>query len=119
MIQFEKLGMILSPKDKLHAKFNTGAHYDGNVVHLLYRWAELPGPASGIALKYVQNFLAYASMTPEGKLLREALGGRIKKSECEMAVMFVADRIAHNLDAENGIKALTERGIDVVCDRDY
>ena len=71
MINFEKLGTILTPKDKLHAKFNTGAHFDGEVVHLLYRWAELPGPASGIALKYVQNFLAYAAMTPEGKLLRD------------------------------------------------
>ncbi len=56
---------------------------------------------------------------PSGKLLREALGGKIKKSECEMALMFVADRIAHNRDAENGIEALLNRGITVICDRYY
>ena len=32
-----------------------------------------------------------------GLRLREALSGKIKKSECEMAVMFVADRIEHNI----------------------
>ena len=57
--------------------------------------------------------------SPEGKLLREALGGRIKKSECEMAVMFVADRIAHNINAESGIKALVDAGAYVICDRYY
>lgn len=56
---------------------------------------------------------------PSGKLLREALGGKIKKSECEMALMFVEDRIAHNRDTENGIEALLNRGITVICDRYY
>ena len=56
---------------------------------------------------------------PTGKALREALGGRVKKSECEMAVMFVADRIAHNITAEEGIEALLEAGVDVICDRYY
>ena len=56
---------------------------------------------------------------PTGKALREALSGRVKKSECEMAVMFVADRIAHNITAEEGIEALLEAGVDVICDRYY
>lgn len=56
---------------------------------------------------------------PTGKALREALGGRVKKSECEMAVMFVQDRIAHNITAEAGIEALLEAGVDVICDRYY
>ena len=56
---------------------------------------------------------------PEGKLLREALGGRIRKSECEMAVMFVADRIAHNIDEVSGINALVDAGAYVICDRYY
>ena len=55
---------------------------------------------------------------PCGKALREALSGRVKKSECEMAVMFVLDRIAHNV-TENGIAHLLEQGMCVICDRYY
>ncbi|MBO7310690.1 MAG: dTMP kinase [Clostridia bacterium] len=56
---------------------------------------------------------------PSGKLLRQALGGEIKRRECEMALMFVEDRIAHNKHPENGIDALVEAGITVICDRYY
>ena len=56
---------------------------------------------------------------PSGKALREALSGRVKKSECEMAAMFVMDRIAHNIDDEIGIQNLVARGVDVICDRYY
>ena len=56
---------------------------------------------------------------PSGRALREALSGKVKKSECEMAALFVEDRIAHNNDAENGIRALLSRGVDVICDRYY
>ena len=65
------------------------------------------------------NITAEPTTLPSGKALREALGGRVKKSECEMAVMFVADRIAHNITAEEGIEALLEAGVDVICDRYY
>ena len=54
-----------------------------------------------------------------GKAIRRALSGEDKKSECEMAAMFVLDRIAHNINSEIGIRALTERGIDVISDRYY
>lgn len=54
-----------------------------------------------------------------GKAIRRALSGEEKKSECEMAAMFVLDRIAHNINSEIGIRALTERGIDVISDRYY
>lgn len=56
---------------------------------------------------------------PSGKAIRRALSGEDKKSECEMAVMFTLDRIAHNIEEENGIKALTEKGFDVISDRYY
>ena len=56
---------------------------------------------------------------PTGKAIRRALSGEEKKSECEMAAMFVLDRIAHNINSETGIRALTERGIDVISDRYY
>ena len=56
---------------------------------------------------------------PCGKALREALSGRVAKTECEMAAMFVLDRIAHNTDGEKGIGALSDAGFDVISDRYY
>ena len=56
---------------------------------------------------------------PTGRALRDALGGRVSKSECEMAVLFVQDRIAHNIQPTDGIVALLESGVDVICDRYY
>ena len=56
---------------------------------------------------------------PSGKALREALGGKVKKSEWDMALMFVSDRIAHNLDGESGIKKKLDEGYYVICDRYY
>lgn len=55
---------------------------------------------------------------PSGKLLRQALSGKIRKSECEMALLFVTDRIAHNI-TEGGIVSLLESGVTVICDRYY
>ena len=56
---------------------------------------------------------------PSGKELRAALSGRVKKSECEMAALFVLDRIAHNNDGENGIRTFVDNGAYVICDRYY
>ena len=50
-----------------------------------------------------------------GRLLRRALSGAEKRSECEMAVMFVLDRIAHNAEIEEKIND----GVCVLCDRYY
>ena len=75
--------------------------------------------------KNLQNMGREVSLSAEptalesGKAIRRALSGAEKKSECQMAAMFVLDRIAHNIDAENGIEALTSRGIDVISDRYY
>ena len=55
---------------------------------------------------------------PSGKLLRQALSGKLPKSECEMAVLFVTDRIAHNI-SEGGIRSLLDAGVTVICDRYY
>ncbi len=56
---------------------------------------------------------------PSGKELRRVLGGEIKKSDCEIATLFTLDRIAHNVDAENGIEAHLKAGHTVLCDRYY
>ena len=54
-----------------------------------------------------------------GRALRAALSGKVKKTECEMATMFVLDRIAHNKNAEDGISALIDGDYDVISDRYY
>ena len=56
---------------------------------------------------------------PSGVALREALSGRVSKTECEMATMFVLDRIAHNVNGTDGLATLLENGVDVICDRYY
>lgn len=56
---------------------------------------------------------------PTGIALREALGGKVKKTECEMAAMFVLDRIAHNMHPTEGIRAILDDGQDIICDRYY
>lgn len=56
---------------------------------------------------------------PSGIALREALGGKVKKSECEMATMFVLDRIAHNIHPTDGLRAKLAAGVDIICDRYY
>ena len=56
---------------------------------------------------------------PSGKALREVLGGKIKKSDCEISLMFTLDRIAHNIDKNCGIERLLSEGACVICDRYY
>lgn len=56
---------------------------------------------------------------PSGIALREALSGKVKKSECEMAAMFVLDRIAHNIHPTEGLRAKLAEGVDIICDRYY
>ena len=53
-----------------------------------------------------------------GGLLRDALGGISNRTACEMAALFVLDRIFHNVNP-GGINAMLEKGIDVICDRYY
>ena len=53
-----------------------------------------------------------------GGLLRDALAGIHKRTACEMAALFVLDRIFHNV-GPNGIEAMLSEGYDVICDRYY
>ena len=53
-----------------------------------------------------------------GKMLRRALSGAIPSTPCELAALFVLDRIRHNV-APGGIEALLAAGEDVICDRYY
>ena len=54
-----------------------------------------------------------------GGLLRDALGGVSNRTACEMAALFVLDRIFHNVNPVSGIEKMLSDGIDVICDRYY
>ena len=54
-----------------------------------------------------------------GGLLRDALSGATRRTICEMAAMFVFDRINHNVNPVNGIQKMLAEGFDVICDRYY
>ena len=54
-----------------------------------------------------------------GGHLRDALSGVTRRTICEMAAMFVFDRINHNVNPVNGIQKMLADGFDVICDRYY
>lgn len=56
---------------------------------------------------------------PTGKLLRQALGGNGNTDPAYLAGLFLADRVAHNTDPEQGIGLLLDQGINVISDRYY
>ena len=68
---------------------------------------------------YKVTLTAEPTELPTGRALRQALGGGVKLSECQMATLFVEDRIAHNIEPEAGIQAIVDRGEIVICDRYY
>lgn len=61
---------------------------------------------------------AEPTATDTGKMLREALSGRVERSAFEMAALFTLDRIAHNV-GKGGIKEMLDAGQDVLSDRYY
>lgn len=52
-----------------------------------------------------------------GKLLRRFLSGEVKADERTVAALFMADRMEHLLNADNGILQKIHSGITVICDR--
>ena len=54
-----------------------------------------------------------------GGMVRDGLGGEHPRTTEELAAMFLADRVAHNVSPKSGIKQYLEIGTDVVCDRYY
>ncbi|MBQ9940453.1 MAG: dTMP kinase [Clostridia bacterium] len=57
--------------------------------------------------------------TAMGGLIRDALSGASPKSSCELAAMFLSDRISHNISPIYGIQRLINDGTYVICDRYY
>lgn len=70
-----------------------------------------------------RNHTVYQTAEPTvstvGGLIRDILGGFRKSTAQELSALFLADRIFHNINLQNGIQQYIDRGIDVVCDRYY
>ena len=62
---------------------------------------------------------AEPTVSHTGGAIRDALGGIVGKTACEMAAMFVLDRIFHNVNKAWGIEKMLSDGYDVLCDRYY
>ena len=54
-----------------------------------------------------------------GGLIRDALSGFTPRTGTEIAALFKADRVAHNVNPVNGINVMLAQGRDVICDRYY
>lgn len=54
-----------------------------------------------------------------GGLIRDALSGASPKGPYELAAMFLADRITHNVSPIYGIQKMLNEGTYVICDRYY
>lgn len=65
------------------------------------------------------HLTAEPTVSTTGGMLRDALGGVTAKTACELAAMFVLDRIFHNVNPVSGINKMLEQGYDVICDRYY
>lgn len=79
----------------------------------------------GKLCEYLESIGRKAYVTSEptisltGGMLRDALSGVSKRTSCEMAAMFVLDRIFHNVNNKWGIEKMLGEGYDVLCDRYY
>lgn len=54
-----------------------------------------------------------------GRLIRRILKGEVKTPNQAIAALFVADRLDHLLNEENGLKKIVDSGTSVICDRYY
>lgn len=54
-----------------------------------------------------------------GKMIRRAISGQGSYSSSVLAALFLADRIHHNLEPENGIQSTLSKGLSMISDRYY
>lgn len=54
-----------------------------------------------------------------GKICRQILSGNKKCTKSELALLFTADRIDHNVNEKDGINMHINNGDTVICDRYY
>lgn len=75
--------------------------------------------------EYMQSYGRNVYITREpsdlniGRMIRKYLTGELKADNRVIAALFVADRLEHILDAENGLLKIKESGSDIITDRYY
>ena len=62
---------------------------------------------------------AEPTFSTSGGIIRDALSGAVPRSTCELAALFVWDRINHNINKANGINKMLKDGYTVISDRYY
>lgn len=62
---------------------------------------------------------AEPTQSSTGGIVRDALGGLMPRTAWELSAMFLADRIFHNMNPQNGIRKYLDEGVTVLCDRYY
>lgn len=83
------------------------------------------GTQTSLLMKEIKKQGGNAVLTAEptnsstGGMLRDALGGFVKRDAYELSALFLLDRIFHNTNDINGIRKYLESGTDVICDRYY
>lgn len=81
-----------------------------------------PGPAAGGGAAGHGPAVAETAeptSSTTGGLIRDALCGFTPRTGAEIAALFMADRVAHNVNPVWGIGRMLLEGKDVVCDRYY
>lgn len=89
----------------------------------------LDGSGKGTQISLLLEYLkskgrkVYATAEPTesvtGGLIRDVLSGARQRTSAELAALFMADRVNHNVNPVNGIEKTLNMGVDVVCDRYY
>lgn len=65
------------------------------------------------------HLTAEPSLRPIGKMIRDIFAHRMEADERTIAALFVADRLDHVVNHEEGIRTKLEQGFTVICDRYY
>lgn len=65
------------------------------------------------------HLTAEPSTRPIGKMIRDIFAHKMDADDRTIAALFVADRLDHVINHEEGILANLEKGITVICDRYY
>ncbi len=67
----------------------------------------------------IVDVTAEPTVSTLGGMIRDALSGYIRRTDCEIAALFAADRVQHNVNPVWGIEKLLSQGRTVLCDRYY
>lgn len=67
----------------------------------------------------IVDMTAEPTVSALGGTLRDALSGFTPRTNCEIAALFAADRVQHNVNPVWGIRKLLSQGRTVLCDRYY